>query len=245
MAKRRKLSDLVKEEIQRPEVTDLQTLEVRESRIDEAANLQTPEVRDLRDDRVTGSQRAEVTGVQAVELPNPLPTKETDLQTTRTTNLQSLEDAELQSNEVTDLQATKIQTSVSARDGKRAAPVGKVTELQIPDETDSQASKQQTAKLTDSRSSASHRDRERASAPVEQVPKYLTLIRKETRLREDQLDRLTAIARKLNRTKRGGERITENTLIRVAVDLLLARATSLSGVTEAELRDSLGWEETD
>ena len=166
MAKRRKLSDLVKEEIQRPEVTDLETSEVREEKIDEAANLQAPEVRELQNDGVNPSQIVEVTGVR-------------------------------------------------------------------------------TAQLTDSRSAASHRDGERASAPVEQVPKYLTLIRKETRLREDQLDRLTTIARKLNRTKRGGERITENTLIRVAVDLLLARATSLSGVTEAELRDSLSWEETD
>ncbi len=54
------------------------------------------------------------------------------------------------------------------------------------------------------------------------LPPYLTYVRKECRLRPDQLDALTALARKLNREQRKkGERITENTLIRWAVDLLL------------------------
>ncbi len=54
------------------------------------------------------------------------------------------------------------------------------------------------------------------------LPPYLTYVRKECRLRPDQLDALTALARKLNRERKGkGERITENTLIRWAVDLLL------------------------
>lgn len=76
----------------------------------------------------------------------------------------------------------------------------------------------------------------------EKLPKYLQLIRKETRLREDQLEELTVLARKLNRQKRGGERITENTLIRVAIDLLLTQTEELSGSTEAELRKALGLE---
>ena len=156
MAKRRKLSDLVKEETQRSEVPDLQS-----------TDLQTPEVPD--------SQGNEVTNLQTPEVPGARTRKDTELQRYRVTNLQSY----------------------------------KLTDSQTPE-----------------------------------VPKYLTLIRKETRLREDQLASLTAIARKLNRTKRGGERITENTLIRVAVDLLLDRAESLSGVTEAELRDSLSSEDT-
>jgi hypothetical protein len=75
-------------------------------------------------------------------------------------------------------------------------------------------------------------------------PKYLTLIRKETRLREDQLEKLTVLTRKLNRQRRGGERITENTLIRVALDLLLNQANELSGTTEVELREALGLEVT-
>lgn len=77
----------------------------------------------------------------------------------------------------------------------------------------------------------------KSSAP--KVPKYLTLIRKETRITEDQLDQLTTLARKLNRAKKGGERITENTLIRVAIDLLLAQDDRLQGATEAELFDSI------
>ncbi|BAQ63111.1 streptococcal hemagglutinin protein (plasmid) [Geminocystis sp. NIES-3708] len=76
---------------------------------------------------------------------------------------------------------------------------------------------------------------------VENIPKYLTLVRKEARLTEGQLDDLTLLVRKLNRTRRGkGERITENTLIRLAVDLLLQRAEFLTGATEEDLRHSLG-----
>jgi len=69
-----------------------------------------------------------------------------------------------------------------------------------------------------------------APPPGEWVPPYLTYVRKECRLRPDQLDALTALARRLNRERRGrgkllpkgnSERITENTLIRLAVDFLL------------------------
>lgn len=41
------------------------------------------------------------------------------------------------------------------------------------------------------------------------------------------------------RTDRSGPRLTENTLIRVAIDLLLARANRLIGNTEGELRASV------
>lgn len=69
---------------------------------------------------------------------------------------------------------------------------------------------------------------------------YLTFVRKETRLREDQMDALAAKARQINRNKTdGGERLTDNTLIRIAVDLLLARADKLAGSTEEELRNSV------
>jgi hypothetical protein len=65
--------------------------------------------------------------------------------------------------------------------------------------------------------------------------------RKETRLRTDQQNALTEHARRLNRAKGvGGQRITDNTLIRVAIDLLLSRADKLAGHDEAELRKSLG-----
>lgn len=73
------------------------------------------------------------------------------------------------------------------------------------------------------------------------VPKYLRLVRKEARLSTEQFDALTDLARRLNRRKpKGvGERITENTLIRVAVDQLLAESERLEGTTEDELLTSL------
>ena len=73
-----------------------------------------------------------------------------------------------------------------------------------------------------------------------QIPKWRRLERKELRLRADQLDELARIRRTLNRQRGGeGERITENTLIRVAVDMLLGRAGKLRGTTEDELRKSV------
>ena len=73
------------------------------------------------------------------------------------------------------------------------------------------------------------------------LPKYQTLDRKETRLRADQIEALNTTTKSLNRKRRGkGERLTDNTLIRVAVDLLLSRSDDLDGVTEEELRQSLG-----
>lgn len=78
--------------------------------------------------------------------------------------------------------------------------------------------------------------------PDNQGPKYLQLERKDTLLWPGQLNELTVLRRVLNRRKpKGeGERITENTLIRLAIDLLLANAGQLRGSTEDELRQSLG-----
>ena len=84
--------------------------------------------------------------------------------------------------------------------------------------------------------------REEAVSPAARVPKYLALERKEARLRGDQVDALSALARRVNRSKasRGGERITENTLIRVAVDWLLGQKEYVGGSSEEEIRRSLG-----
>ena len=77
------------------------------------------------------------------------------------------------------------------------------------------------------------------SAPTT-VPHYLTLVRKETRLKQEQFDELSQLSRKLNRQRKStGDRITENTLIRVAIDLLLSQSDKLEGKTEDELRKSL------
>ncbi|ORA75030.1 hypothetical protein BST28_22340 [Mycolicibacter kumamotonensis] len=71
--------------------------------------------------------------------------------------------------------------------------------------------------------------------------RYDRLERKETRLRPDQYSSLSELSRSLNRQRQGrGDRITENTLIRVAIDLLLSREAELAGATEADLRTALG-----
>lgn len=71
-------------------------------------------------------------------------------------------------------------------------------------------------------------------------PLYLTLERKETRLRVDQYQELTRHARRLNRAKgTGGDRITENTLIRIAIDLLVPLLDEASGQDETQIRESV------
>jgi hypothetical protein len=71
---------------------------------------------------------------------------------------------------------------------------------------------------------------------VDGGPRYLTLAVKTVRLRSDQRESLTLIASRLSRAKRGGERITDDTLIRVAVDALLKVADQLEGHSESELQ---------
>jgi hypothetical protein len=73
------------------------------------------------------------------------------------------------------------------------------------------------------------------------LPKYLRLERKELLIWPDQITQLSILARRLNRSRgRAGERITTNTLLRVAAALLLSRSQELAGSTEGELRQSLG-----
>ncbi|MFJ9662837.1 hypothetical protein ACIRPR_33420 [Streptomyces griseoflavus] len=72
------------------------------------------------------------------------------------------------------------------------------------------------------------------------TPRYQTFIRSEARLRDDQVAALAALRRRVSadRTDKA-ERITDNTLIRIAVDLLLRHGHQISGNTEAEMRRSL------
>ncbi|MFD1213266.1 hypothetical protein ACFQ36_14580 [Arthrobacter sp. GCM10027362] len=89
---------------------------------------------------------------------------------------------------------------------------------------------------------------EQAESGTHGVPKYLQLRRREARVYDEQADALTLLARRLNNGrqlpngKTSGERITDNTLLRLAIDLLLARADDLEGTTEEELAASLGLE---
>lgn len=77
--------------------------------------------------------------------------------------------------------------------------------------------------------------------PAAASPRFEDFLRKEARFTEDQLDALSKHARRLQRMRTApGERITDNTLIRVAVDLLMTRVDELQGSNENELRASLG-----
>lgn len=90
------------------------------------------------------------------------------------------------------------------------------------------------------RSSLPEKGRPGPRSPGAGQAKWQTLEAKTTRLRSEQRTALTAAARQLNTQKAGeGERITDNTLIRVAVDLLLARGDELQGTTEEELKQSM------
>ncbi|MFE4539684.1 hypothetical protein ACFRKB_32240 [Streptomyces scopuliridis] len=72
-------------------------------------------------------------------------------------------------------------------------------------------------------------------------PKWATLERKEARLRADQLSDLADLRRHVNaRRQDRSEIITDNTLIRVAVDVLLqVHAHRLRGDTEEDLLHSV------
>lgn len=82
-------------------------------------------------------------------------------------------------------------------------------------------------------------DREQAKVN-ESVPKFQQLTRKEARVRDDQYAALSALSRMLMRSRAArAERITENTLIRVAIDLLLEHRDLLRGSDEDALRKSV------
>ncbi|MEH2267562.1 MAG: hypothetical protein V7K68_03875, partial [Nostoc sp.] len=191
--------------------TDLQTLEATNSVI-------LSESEPLSKTDSTEQQTAKVTDLQTSGLTKPvtLPESSSEVEK-RVTEQQASKVTEQQASKVTDLQTNKYSESVSStqiaieREGEE---VNKTTKLQSLKDTDLQST---------------------------ELPKYLKLERKETRLRQDQIDALTDLTRKLNRTKqvKGGERLTDNTLIRVAVDLLLSKASELQGTTEDELRSSL------
>ena len=132
-----------------------------------------------------------------------------------------------------------IGEEAQATETPPSEPVNSVSN-EVTNSSSLEVSDLRTEKVSKSRSS------EVSTPQTSEVPKYLTLVRKEARLREDQLDSLTKVARLLNRKRKGaGERITENTLIRVAVDLLLNKADELKGTTEQEIKKSVGLEVAD
>ena len=140
----------------------------------------------------------------------------TNLQSSKQTNSQTPEVADLPPLEQSNFKASKSNAI------KPAVKTDKATNLQSPRVTNTQSLEQLDSETLE-------------------LPKYLRLERKEVRLRIDQLDALTSLTRQLNRARRGkGERLTENTLIRVAINLLLENVDQLQGITEDELLASLG-----
>lgn len=133
-----------------------------------------------------------------------------------------VEDTELQIAEVTDLQTYALTDSV----------ITDYTDFQSHEEPRT-SSRQEDIQLKKST--------EETELQSLEVAKYLKLERKEARLRQNQIDALTDLNRSLNRKRsKKGERLTDNTLIRVAVDLLLSKANQIQGDTEEELRKSVG-----
>ncbi len=80
----------------------------------------------------------------------------------------------------------------------------------------------------------------RGRSANETQPKYPRLLRFEVALRPEQRDQLAELARELQAARTSKEeRITANTVVRVAVDYLLAHQEDLAGNTEDELRQSI------
>lgn len=96
------------------------------------------------------------------------------------------------------------------------------------------ATSTQTADVRESVSSS----RQRAGS--DGLPRYQQTARVEGRLWPDQVTALADLRRKVSQARNHKpERITDNTLLRIAVDLLLAHAGDLRGDTEDQLRQSV------
>lgn len=145
-------------------------------------------------------------------------------------------------------------TSRSARQPSDASAAGRKSTAAKSGAAKAGVAKSSTGKSGAARSGASRgtssASRSRTAADVgahrpragtDDMPLYRQLYRVEAKLWPDQATELTALRRKImdERTERGGERITDNTLIRVAIDLLLAHSDRLAGHTEDELRASV------
>lgn len=110
---------------------------------------------------------------------------------------------------------------------------------QVPQSDTSELAKDEVSELPNSYTSEVAKPspvQEEPPVTPEMRPKYLRLERKDTRLHPGQLDELMRLARRLQkaRPQGSGERITENTLIRVGVGLVLSLGDALSGATGEE-----------
>lgn len=77
-------------------------------------------------------------------------------------------------------------------------------------------------------------------------PRYEQFERRDARLRPEQWRAIEDLAKRIKRGRRDRrERITASTVLRLAVDYLLAHENGLTGETEAELRTCLGLPDPD
>lgn len=107
----------------------------------------------------------------------------------------------------------------------------RVEQLRVGHDSDTDS---QTPEVTDSQTP------EVPESVSDSGPRYTRMVRKEARVRPDQADALAALRRRVaDQRQQRVEPITDNTLLRIAVDLLLARGDELTGDTEDELRDSV------
>lgn len=97
--------------------------------------------------------------------------------------------------------------------------------------------KRTTAKTTTTKTARTGSPRPRAGS--EDKPRYQQQLPVGARLWAEQVNDLTPLRRRIsNERTNKSERITDNTLIRVGVDLVLALGDQLHGDTEDELRAS-------
>lgn len=109
----------------------------------------------------------------------------------------------------------------------------KVEQLAVGDHPPAAPAEDRTPVVPDS---GTHRPR----AGTDELPRYQQAVRVEARLWPEQVPALAALRRQVAAGRQiKTERITDNTLLRVAVDLLLAHAGQLVGDTEDQLRSSV------
>ena len=178
--------------------------------------------------------------VQTAEVPNDRSTEPAKSRTSEVPKSRSVEVPEVRAAVVPEVRTAEVPEA-------RAVVVPEVRTAEVPKSRSAEPAKSQTHEVPKSRS---------AEVPVSRAPPldegaesgeplYLRLTRKEVRFRDAQLEALYAMARRLSRARRGAkgdakaDRITENTLVRVAVDLLLLHGDELAGHDEPSLLESL------
>lgn len=193
----------------------------------------------------TDSQRTVTTDSVSTELPEQRTDSETEPVTAGAANSQAPAATEPGSAVVRPLADTGPPEPVGTRlseirtDALTDSGRSRVTDVQSNEASESQSSGHKVPEPV-SNAVPDSQGLEVTESGSAEIPKWRRLQRKEARLREDQISELARLRRRLSRQRNQRfEPLTDNTLIRVAVDLLLERADELSGDSEDQLRESL------